>query len=344
MSEWWPGNVKAWKQWPELFSISHCSLAFSTQIQNCNCLWVLVLLLLFILFLKYTDFHSIRFRQFSQIVEESDGWCWSSHLIWKIGGPGVTRHKKANLGSWPYLYPHSAGKPQNLGSWRRRTRKTLPQKRDLAKRWLALTYKTNLSRRSISISFQPKCLSASTEPQSFLRFPVWHEVVEKLKEDTAIGNGKPHGGHIIRKRLGSSQENVRLESLPSSPSSLVKPHNLPITRIAPGDATSYQKTQRSTPSKLSGNRSTVRIYWGSDSISHDRSKKYFDEKPGVNGYQRLVQTTLSGGSMVDIHVQHWFIFICRDRALECLHKEKRLTLVAKKLPATLNRSAAGKWV
>ena len=118
--------------------------------------------------------------------------------------------------------------------------------------------------------------------------------------------------------------------LPSSPSSLVKPHNLPITRIAPGDATSYQKTQRSTPSKLSGNRSTVRIYWGSDSISHDRSKKYFDEKPGVNGYQRLVQTTLSGGSMVDIHVQHWFIFICRDRALECLRKEKRLTLVAKK--------------
>ena len=81
--------------------------------------------------------------------------------------------------------------------------------------------------------------------------------MEKLKEDTAIGNGKPHGGHIIRKRLGSSQENVRLESLPSS---LVKPHNLPITRIAPGDATSYQKTQRSNPSKLSGNRATVRIY------------------------------------------------------------------------------------
>ena len=118
--------------------------------------------------------------------------------------------------------------------------------------------------------------------------------------------------------------------LPSFPSSLVKPHNLPITRIAPSDATSYQKTQRSTPSKLSGNRSTVRIYRGSDSISHDRSKKYFDEMPGVNGYQRLVQTTLSGGSMVDIHVQHWFIFICRDRALECLRKEKRLTLVAKK--------------
>ena len=138
------------------FSISHCSPAFSTQIQNCNCLWVLVLLLLFILFLKYTDFHSIRFRQFSQIVEQSDGWCWSSHLIWKIGGPGVTRHKKANLGSWPYLYPHSVGKPQNLGSWRRGARKTLPQKRDLAKRWLALTYKTNLSRRSISISFWTK--------------------------------------------------------------------------------------------------------------------------------------------------------------------------------------------
>ena len=128
------------------------------------------------------------------------------------------------------------------------------------------------------------------------------------------------------------------------PSSLVKPHNLPIARIAPGDATSYQKTQRSNPSKLSGNRATVRIYWGSDSISHDRSTNYFDEKPGVNGYRRLVQTTLSGRSMAHIHVRHWFIFICRDRALECLHKEKRLTLVAKKLPATFNRSAAGKWV
>ena len=185
--------------------------------------------------------------------------------------------------------------------------------------------------------------SASTEPQSFLCFPVWHEVVEKLKEDTAIGNGKPHHGHIIRKRLGSSQENVRLESSPL-PSSLVKPHNLPITRIAPGDATSYQKTQRSNPSKLSGNRAAVRSYWGSDSISHDRSTNYFDEKPGVNGYRRLVQTTLSGRSMAHIHVRHWFIFICRDRALECLHKEKRLTLVAKKLPATFNRSAAGKWV
>ena len=110
----------------------------------------------FFLSYSHTDFHSIRFRQFSQIVEQSEGWCWSSHLIWKIGGPRVTRHKKANLGSWPYLYPHTAGKPQNLGSWRRRTRKTLPQKRDLAKRWLALTYKTNLSRRSISISFWTK--------------------------------------------------------------------------------------------------------------------------------------------------------------------------------------------
>ena len=138
---------------------------------------------------------------------------------------------------------------------------------------------------------------------------------------------RPHNTEKAWVLTGKCQ--VGVTPFPSSPSSLVKPHNLPITRIAPGDATSYQKTQRSTPSKLSGNRSTVRIYWGSDSISHDRSKKYFDEKPGVNGYQRLVQTTLSGGSMVDIHVQHWFIFICWDRALECLHKEKRLTLVAK---------------
>ena len=124
------------------------------------------------------------------------------------------------------------------------------------------------SLKAIDLNFilNQNASSASTEPQSFLCFPVWHEVVEKLKEDTAIGNGKPHCGHIIRKRLGSSQENVRLESLPSS---LVKPHNLPITRIAPGDVISVDAKIK--PLKIEG--------------SIDLQKKTFSEE--VNQKRRV---------------------------------------------------------
>ena len=74
----------------------------------------------------------------------------------------------------------------------------------------------------------------------------------EIKEDPAtIGNGKPQLSHIIRKKgFGTEQENVKLN--PPSPSlpSLVKPSNLPITRIAPSDVISVDAKIK--PLKMTG--------------------------------------------------------------------------------------------